>query len=52
LRTARYDDEAERAEFGEISIFVASAFGITVRQGVASELRPARQRLEQRPELL
>jgi magnesium transporter len=52
LRTARYDDAAEEVEFGEISVFLAPAFVITVRQGVASELREARQRLEQRPELL
>ena len=52
LRTARYDDDAEEVEFGEISIFAAPTFVITVRQGVASELRGARQRLEQRPELL
>jgi magnesium transporter len=52
LRTARYDDAAEEVEFGEISVFRAPAFVITVRQGVASELRGARQRLEQRPELL
>jgi magnesium transporter len=52
LRTARYDDSAEDVEFGEISVFLAPRFVITVRQGVASELRGARQRLEQRPELL
>jgi magnesium transporter len=52
LRTARYDDAAEEVEFGEISVFVSPAFVITVRQGVASDLRGARQRLEQRPELL
>ena len=52
LRTARYDDDAEEVEFGEISVFLAPAFVIAVRQGVASELRGARQRLEQRPELL
>jgi magnesium transporter len=52
LRTARYDDEAEEVEFGEISVFLAPTFVITVRQGVASELRGARQRLERRPELL
>src|SRR5271169_6523863 len=52
LRTARYDDDAEEIEFGEISVFLAPAFVIAVRQGVASELRGARQRLEQRPELL
>ena len=52
LRTARYDDAAEEVEFGEISVFLAPTFAITVRQGVASELSGARQRLEQRPELL
>ncbi len=52
LRTARYDDEAEEVNFGEISVFLAPTFVITVRQGVASELREARQRLERRPELL
>src|SRR5262245_49674338 len=52
LRIARYDDEAEEVEFGKISIFLAPTFVITVRQGVASELHGARQRLEQRPELL
>src|SRR6201986_143065 len=52
LRTARYVDETEEVEFGEISVFIAPSFVITVRQGVASELRTARQRLEQRPELL
>ena len=52
LRTARYDDEREEVDFGEISVFLAPTFVITVRQGVASELREARARLEQRPELL
>ena len=52
LRTARYDDDAEEVEFGEISVFLSPTFVIAVRQGVASELREARQRLEQRPELL
>ena len=52
LRTARYDDDAEQVEFGEISVFLSPTFVIAVRQGVASELRDARQRLEQRPELL
>ncbi len=52
LRTARYDDEDEEVDFGKISVFLAPTFVITVRQGVGSELRGARQRLEQRPELL
>ena len=52
LRTARYDDEREEVDFGEISVFLGPDFVITVRQGVASELHGARARLEQRPELL
>ena len=52
LRTARYDTAREEVDFGEISIFVGPSFVITVRQGAASELHPARLRLEQRPALL
>ena len=52
LRTARYDDEREEVDFGEISVFIGPSFVITVRQGIASELRDARLRLERRPELL
>jgi magnesium transporter len=52
LRTARYDDDAEEVEFGQISVFVAPDYVITVRRGAASQLRGVRQRLEQRPELL
>jgi magnesium transporter len=52
LRTARYDDDAEEVEFGQISVFLAPDFVIAVRRGVASELRGARQRLEHRPKLL
>jgi magnesium transporter len=52
LRTARYVDETEEVEFGEVSVFLASHFLITVRQGAASDLHGARERLERRPELL
>jgi magnesium transporter len=52
LRTARYDDERSDVEFGEVSLFLGRSFAITVRQGIASDLHPARLRLEQRPELL
>jgi magnesium transporter len=52
LRTARYDDDREEVDFGNIAIFVAPTFVITVRQGTPSKLHEARQRLEQRPELL
>ena len=52
IRTAQYVDDKEDVEFGEVSIFLARRFLITVRHGVASELASARRRLEARPELL
>ncbi len=52
LRTARYIDQTEEIEFGEVSVFTGPQFVITVRQGAASELHEARTRLEQRPDLL
>jgi magnesium transporter len=52
LRTARYDDNEEEVEFGNIAILLSPTFVITVRQGVASNLSDARRRLEQRPKLL
>ena len=52
LRTARYDDEAETVHFGEIHLFVGGSYVIAVRHGEASELRTARARLEERPELV
>src|SRR5256885_15165828 len=50
LRTARYVDEREEVEFGEVSIFIGPGFVITVRQGVASDLHGARLRLAQPPQ--
>ena len=52
IRTAQYVDDREDVEFGEVSIFLARRFLITVRHGVASELASARRRIEARPELL
>jgi magnesium transporter len=52
LRTARYDDEREQVDFGEIHIFAGPGYAITVRHGEASGLGSARQRLEGRQELL
>ncbi len=52
LRTARYVEEDEEIEFGEISVFISPSFVITVRQGAASDLHGARLRLEQRAGLL
>jgi magnesium transporter len=52
LRTARYHDESETVHFGEIHLFVAPKYVITVRHGEGSELGPAREALEARPDLL
>jgi magnesium transporter len=52
LKTARYHDESETVHFGEIHLFAAPTYVIAVRHGEASELGPARRRLEERPELL
>jgi magnesium transporter len=52
LRTARYDDDAEAVEFGNIAVLLSPTFVITVRHGAPSRLHEARQRLEQRPKLL
>jgi magnesium transporter len=52
FRTARYVDELEEVEFGEVAVFVSPRFVITVRQGAASDLHGARLRLQARPELL
>jgi len=52
LRTARYDDAKEEVEFGEIHLFVGSDYVIAVRHGEASELGPARKRLEEQDGLL
>ncbi|QYJ16258.1 Cobalt/magnesium transport protein CorA [Rubrobacter xylanophilus DSM 9941] len=52
LKTARYVDETETVEFGEIHVFVGEDFVVTVRHGEASALRGVRERLEGDPELL
>ena len=52
LRTAHYHEEAEEVHFGEIHVFAGPGYVATVRHGPGSELGPARQRLEARPDLL
>jgi magnesium transporter len=52
VRSAQYDDEREEVTFGEVSVFLASRFVITVRRGEMAELHPARLHLERRPDLL
>ncbi len=51
LRTARYVDEREEIDFGEVSVFLSRRFVITVRRGPARDLAEARRRLERRPDL-
>ena len=51
LRTARYNDEREVVEFGEVHIFVGPTYVVVVRHGEANQLTGVRQRLEERPEL-
>ncbi len=52
LRPARYDDEKEEVEFGEIMLFLSRTYVIAVRHGAASELKGVRKHLESHPELL
>jgi magnesium transporter len=52
LRPARYLDESETVEFGEVHVFVGENFVVTVRHGEASELGRVRSRLEGDPALL
>jgi magnesium transporter len=52
LHTARYIDVSEEVEFGEVHVFSGPGYVIVVRHGAASELHSARERLEQKPELL
>jgi magnesium transporter len=52
LRPARYVDETETVEFGEVHVFVGEDFVVTVRHGEASELGEVRKRLEGDPRLL
>lgn len=52
LRAARYLDEAEEVDFGEIHIFAGPGFVLTVRHAQAPELGAVRTRLEADPGLL
>jgi magnesium transporter len=52
VHTARYLDDAEEVEFGEVHVFTGPGFVIVVRHGRASDLHSARERLEDEPELL
>ncbi|MEU5212673.1 magnesium and cobalt transport protein CorA [Streptomyces sp. NPDC020742] len=52
LRAARYLDDAEEVDFGELHVFVGRDFVITVRHGAAPDLSAVRRRMEDAPELL
>ncbi|WP_250032448.1 magnesium and cobalt transport protein CorA [Paractinoplanes maris] len=52
LRTARYVDESETVEFGEVHVFLGSGFVVTVRHGVTPDMATVRQALDARPDRL
>jgi magnesium transporter len=52
LRPARYLDDVEKVEFGELHVFVGPDFVVTVRHAESPDLAQVRSRLEQTPELL
>jgi magnesium transporter len=52
LRPARYLDDVEKVEFGELHVFVGRDFVVTVRHAESPDLAAVRRRLEAAPELL
>ncbi len=52
LRPARYLDDVEEVEFGEVHLFAGPDFVITLRHSEAPDLADVRHRLEDSPELL
>ncbi|MFE7844254.1 magnesium/cobalt transporter CorA [Microbacterium sp. NPDC057407] len=52
LRPARYIDESETVEFGELHVFVGPDFVVTIRHAESPDLARVRRRLEEQPELL
>jgi magnesium transporter len=52
LRPARYIDETETVEFGELHVFVGPDFVVTIRHAEAPDLARVRRRLEGQPALL
>lgn len=52
VKPARYDDERERIDLGEILLFVGPSFVVAARHGEATPLTDVRRQLEQREDLL
>ena len=48
MKTARYDDEREEVDFGEILLFIGEGFIVSVRHGAASALADVRKEVERR----
>jgi magnesium transporter len=52
FKPARYHDDVEEVEFGEILVFMGQGFLITVRHGQTTELAGVRKQIESDPEVL
>jgi magnesium transporter len=52
LRPARYLDDVEEVEFGEVHVFTGKDFVVTIRHAEAPDLTRVRRRLEASPDLL
>jgi magnesium transporter len=52
LRPARYLDDEEEVEFGEVHIFVGPDFVVTIRHAESPDLGRVRRRMQSQPELL
>jgi magnesium transporter len=52
LRAARYLDDVEEVEFGELHVFIGADFVVTVRHSESPDLAVVRKRLENDPKLL
>ncbi|HWI32371.1 MAG TPA: magnesium and cobalt transport protein CorA [Microbacterium sp.] len=52
LQPARYLDDTETVEFGEVHVFLGPGFVITVRHAENPDLAAVRRRLEAKPEVL
>ncbi|HET8795791.1 MAG TPA: magnesium and cobalt transport protein CorA [Arthrobacter sp.] len=52
LRPARYIDDVEKVEFGELHVFVGTDFLVSIRHAESLDLGQVRRRMEADPELL
>ncbi|HEY8699475.1 MAG TPA: magnesium and cobalt transport protein CorA [Arthrobacter sp.] len=52
LRPARYLDDVEKVDFGEIHVFVGQDYVVTVRHAESPDLAKVRARMESQPEFL